>query len=408
MLTRSRRSLPHPRLRRGDLFGEALAAVVQRPARSVLTVLGTVLGVGAFVAIVGLTDTASAQISSSFNVLDATTVSVSAPAARTFPMNADETVDGLRGVRSSGVWWQLDLSKPVVSPVAGVVPGSSHDIGQTTGIFAVSPGFFAAAQAKATSGVFFNRFDSRTKQPVCVLGLALARQLGLQAHGPSSTLYINDLPFTVLGVMSATDDEPNMLLGALLPEGTALSLFGDNSGAEGAQMLIRTRLGAAQVVASEVPLVLDPQDPSAFKSVPPSNPQSLRDVVGRALGSLYLALAGLALVIGGVGIANTTLVSVLERVNEIGLRRALGALRRHIAVQFLAESTMLGLFGGLVGSCLGIGTVLIVAIARNWTAVMDPTVAFVAPAVGAATGLLAGIYPALRSAIIEPLNALRR
>lgn len=405
---RSPRRAARPRLRRADLFGEALAGVMQRPARSALTMLGTVLGVGAFVAILGFTETASAQISSSFNVLEATTVTVSAPTNYAFSADADHAVDGIHGVRSAGVWWQLRLSSPEVSSVAGVVPGSSEDIGQTTGIFAASPGFFAAANARASSGIFFNQFDSRTSQPVCVIGIGLAHQLGIEAGGAPTTVYINELPFTVLGVLGSTEDDPSMLLGIVLPEGTALRLFGAGSGADGGQMLIRTQLGAAQVVADEAPLALDPQNPATLSAVAPPNPQSLRSAVNRALGSLYLGLAGLALVIGGIGIANTTLVSVLERVNEIGLRRAMGALPRHIAVQFLAESTMLGLFGGLIGSCLGVGVVLMVAVMRDWTAVMDPLVAFMAPAVGAAAGLLAGLYPALRSAMIEPLSALRR
>lgn len=111
--------------------------------------------------------------------------------------------------------------------------------------------------------------------------------------------------------------------------------------------------------------------------------------------------------IGAVGIANTTLVSVMERAAEIGLRRALGARRRQVAAQFVTESTVLGLLGGLVGTSLGVLIVVLVTLVREWTAVVDPLVVLASPLAGALVGLLAGAYPALRAASIEPVDALR-
>jgi putative ABC transport system permease protein len=130
--------------------------------------------------------------------------------------------------------------------------------------------------------------------------------------------------------------------------------------------------------------------------------------VTSSLNAVFLALAGIALFVGAVGIANTTLVAVLERSGEIGLRRALGARPRHIAVQFLAESTALGLFGGLLGACLGVLAALAVSVYQHWTALVDPRIVLAAPAAGAIIGLLAGLYPALRASSIEPADALRR
>jgi putative ABC transport system permease protein len=113
-------------------------------------------------------------------------------------------------------------------------------------------------------------------------------------------------------------------------------------------------------------------------------------------------------VAGAFAIANTTLIGVLERTGEIGLRRALGGRRRHIASQFLAESTGLGLLGGLIGTSVGVLVVIVVALVRQWSAILEPWAVLPAPLVGAAVGLLAGLYPALRAAWIEPLEALRR
>jgi len=130
-------------------------------------------------------------------------------------------------------------------------------------------------------------------------------------------------------------------------------------------------------------------------------------IARRDLAGLFLILALISLLIGAVGIANTTLVAVLERTAEIGLRRAVGARPRHIAAQFLAESTALGTLGGLIGTCIGVGTVVIFAAAKHWTAVLDPAYTLPAPLIGSVVGFLAGAYPALRAARTSPLAALR-
>jgi ABC-type antimicrobial peptide transport system permease subunit len=122
---------------------------------------------------------------------------------------------------------------------------------------------------------------------------------------------------------------------------------------------------------------------------------------------LFLVLGGVSLLVGAIGIANVTLVSVLERVGEIGLRRALGAARRHVAAQFLMESTAMGLVGGIIGASMGVLLVVAISAARTWTPVLDPWVPLAAPLVGALTGLVAGLYPAIRASALEPVEALR-
>jgi putative ABC transport system permease protein len=122
---------------------------------------------------------------------------------------------------------------------------------------------------------------------------------------------------------------------------------------------------------------------------------------------VFLILGAIALLAGGLGIANVTLLSVMERVGEIGLRRALGATRRNIAQQFMVESVVIGLLGGLIGAALGIVAVVVVSITQEWTPILDPVVAIGSALLGAVVGLLAGLYPAMRASAIEPITALR-
>lgn len=404
-----------------DLIREALAGVIQRPGRSMLTILGTVLGVGAFVAVLGLTATASSQIGRQFSVLRATTVAVTDNSAQAvndaasaqppvaFPADADSRITRLNGALAAGVWWTVYFpSAPVIGASPDTKAGADADVGQTTTVFAASPGIFGAMQPELAQGMLFNSFHDRRGEPICVLGGAVAHRLGITQLETRPAVFINGRPFTVVGVISNTAQLPETLLGIIIPRTTAQTLYGPPRPSSPAQMLIRTRIGAGNLIAHQAPFALRPDRPAQLSAVAPPDPHNLHDKVGNDLTGLFLLLACICLVIGAVGIANTTFVAVLERTGEIGLRRALGARARHIASQFLAESTALGLLGGMVGTSLAVAAVLGVSLVQQWSAVLDPLTVLPAPFIGAATGLVAGLYPALRAASIEPQEALRR
>jgi putative ABC transport system permease protein len=394
------------------LTGEAIAGVLQRPGRSALTALGTVAGIGGFVAIVALSQTAAGQIGKEFNVQDATQVTVidtgarGSSASRTmdFPMNADALVDRIHGVLAAGVWWPVSTGNKAVT----ALPPSAGGAKVGLPVAAASPGALTASGARLAAGVLFNQFHEATAQDVAVLGKTAAAQLGISSLVNEPAIFIGGQPFTVVGILADDPRLPLLNLGVTVPESAALRLWGPPQSGDQAQMLIHTKLGAAQVVAEQAAVALRPDNPKLLTVTAPANPAQLKKSVTASFNAVFLALAGVALVIGAVGIANTTLVAVLERSSEIGLRRALGARPRHIAIQFLAESTALGLFGGLVGACLGVLVAIAVTIAEHWTALLDARIVFVAPAAGAIIGLLAGLYPALRASTIEPADALRR
>jgi putative ABC transport system permease protein len=198
--------------------------------------------------------------------------------------------------------------------------------------------------------------------------------------------------------------QPEMLGSVIIPEGTARNDFG--LAGPGA-VVIETRIGAASLIARQSPLALRPDNPKLLRVEFPPEPQRVRDTVQSDLNTTFLLLGGLSLIVGAIGIANITLVSVIERISEIGLRRAIGATRGHIALQFLLESTAMGLIGGILGASLGVLIVVAVSAYQGWTPVLDPEAPFLAPLVGGGIGLISGTYPAMRAARLEPIEAFR-
>ncbi|WP_327253264.1 ABC transporter permease [Streptomyces sp. NBC_01244] len=396
-----------------DNVSEALAGILQRPARSALTALGTVLGVGTFVAVLGLTATTSSQIDGRFNLLTATEVTVEDIARNKdpfagpgFPADADLRVERLGGVRHAGVFYTVRLDA-TAGRVRSAPVGGSDGGGDSTEVVAASPGALRAAVPTLAQGRLYDEYHSRTRQRVAVLGSSVAARLGITTLDTRPAVFIGSEPFAVIGIIEDVQRKSDLLLSVAVPRTTAEEIWGPPEG-DGTTMLIATDIGAARQVARLAPTALRPDHPEYLKSVPPPDPRTLRSGVTSDLEQLFLILAGICLVIGAVGIANTTLVAVLERTGEIGLRRALGARGRHITTQFLAESGVLGALGGLVGTSLGTLTVVGVAVFRDWTPVVHPGTVAVAPLLGLLTGVLAGLYPAWRAARIEPAEALRR
>jgi putative ABC transport system permease protein len=414
--------LPLPRLTVRDAAAEAVAGIVQRPGRAGLTMLGTVLGVGAFVAVLGLTATGAGQISRQFTVLEDTTVTVAdnglannvAPPGTNpaigFPADADAIADHINGVSAAGVWWPVALPEGTNFSASLALSGTAS---QTVNLVAASPGAVRAMVPAMVAGTPLSNYENDTAQHVAMLNTTTAATLGISAARLPShpAVFVNGIAYTVVGIYSSAQRVVSGDSGMLIPEKTALADYGNPEPGIGtyeeAQMVIATRTGAAQEVAREIAAAELPTDPHRLVVTPPQSPLKLQGEVNGDLAGLFLILALISLLIGAVGIANTTLVAVLERTGEIGVRRAVGARPRHIAAQFLAESMALGTLGGLIGTCIGVGIVVIFAATKNWTAVLNPAYTLPAPLIGTVVGLLAGAYPALRAARTSPLEALR-
>lgn len=396
-----------------DLLREVLAGLVRRPARAALTMLGTLLGVGAFVAVLGLTTTAAGQVGRDFSALAATTVTVTdagdgnpEDTRTSFTADARGRLVRLGGVVDAGVWFTPTVRPaPTISAVPPLHGGGAPRTGLS--LAAVDPGIFAVAGAEVVRGRIWDEFAQSRAEPVAVLGADAARALDIDRLDTQPVVFVNNRAYPVIGILAGFQRLPELAASVMIPTSTALATYGPPVEPR-ARMLIQTRLGAAQLIAGQAARALRPDNPALFTVAAPADPTALRGNVTARLNSLFLLLAGISLIIGAVGIANTTLVAVLERTAEIGLRRALGARPRHIAAQFLAESVATGALGGLIGTTLGIAVTVGTAAAHRWTPVLEPWTVLAAPLLGAAAGALAGLYPALRAARIEPAGALRR
>lgn len=397
-----------PRMSPRDLVGEAVAGLLARPARVALTVLGTVIGVGALVATLGLSKTASNQIVGRFDALSATDVVVSpstragGSGAAVLPWDSESRLLRLNGIAAAGTLADVDVRGALVRSVPINDPLAAGAI--QLPMKAASPGLFRAVHAELSTGRLFDAGHSRRADRVLVLGSNAARRLGIERVDQQPAVFVGDRLYAVIGLLSSVRRHASLLGSAIMPEGTARREFGLRAPA---LAQVETRIGAVELIVRQAPLALSPADPSLLKVASPPDPRQLRGEVKNDLNALFLLLGGVSLLVGAIGIANVTLVSVLERVGEIGLRRALGAGRRHIAAQFLLESTAMGLAGGIMGASLGTLVIVGVSATKTWTPVLDPWVPLGAPALGALIGLISGTYPSLRAAALEPVEALR-
>ncbi|HUX75646.1 MAG TPA: ATP-binding cassette domain-containing protein, partial [Anaerolineae bacterium] len=417
----SKRELSHPQKTRAntnpisrsgitlrDLFDEAIAGLFARPWRTALTMLGIVIGLTALVATIGLSRTASNRIIGRFDELAATEIFVTTKPVpdgakpEVLPWDAPVRLRQLNGVVAAGTLSPIDIGDALVSSSLVKDPQSQTDF--KLSVQAASPGLFTAVRADLETGRFPDQGHSDRADRIAVLGPGAALRLGIVGVEQLPAIAIGDNLYLVIGILRDVARQPDLLGSVIIPEGTARHDFGLSSPQI---VVVETQIGAASLIAQQAPLALRPDDPSVLKIASPPEPQRVRDAVQSDLNILFLLLGGLSLIVGAIGIANITLVSVMERTGEIGLRRSIGATRGHIAAQFLLESTSIGVIGGILGASFGILTVVAVSAYQVWTPVLDPAAPFLAPLVGGVIGLVSGTYPALRAARLEPVQALR-
>ncbi len=305
----------------------------------------------------------------------------------------------LAGVDAAGTLTRLrtqapDSTRPVTDPHGLPDP--------VLPVFAASVGLFAAVDARVT-GRTFDAGHVQRGDRVAVLGKDAAQRLGIGDLDYAPAVFVGGQALTVIGIVDDVSRHGELLDGIVVTDPTAAGLFGW-SGAS--TLVVDVAPNAADTIAREAPLAIAPADPASISATAPPTDTELRTHVQHDVSALLVVLGIVTLAAGGFGIANIMLLSVMERVGEIGLRRCLGATRSDLMTQFLVESAAIGLLGGIVGTSLGIVATMATALAHGWTPVVTPAL-LAAPLAGLVVGVAAGAFPAWRAGSLEPAEALR-
>ncbi len=400
------------RLSARDLVVEASHGIGARPGRLFLTILGTVLGIAALVVTMGMAQTGAGQIARQFDAVGATQAVARAAEAQTMggetrarttlPWDAPDRVTRLAGVEAAALLADVDVAGARISAVPIVDPTAVAAV--PPAVVATSPEVLAAVRATLATGRMFDGGHDARADRVVVLGPGAAERLAINRVDSQPSIFIGEDAYTVIGILDDSARRRDLLDAVVLPLGTARADFGLAAPGE---LQMRIAVGAGAVVADQVPVALSPNTPENVEvQAPPTGGELQRNIRGD-INIVFIALGGVALVVGGLGIANVTLLSVMERVGEIGLRRALGATRGQVATQFVVESVVVGLLGGLIGAALGVFVVVGVSAAQEWTPIIDMPLAIGSALLGGVIGLVAGAYPAIKAASLEPVAALR-
>jgi putative ABC transport system permease protein len=388
---------------------ESIVTLSRSPVRTMLNALGPALAIATATAVIGLSESAAGAVSNTFNALEATMVVFTnnspAPDPPDLTPAAERPLDRLNGVVTSGLVWQLGGQGTYFQ-----VRRTAEDTQRTyrLPVTAASANGLAVIGARILTGRLFDGGMDKRIDMVALLGSEAAGQLGISSVGMSPVIYVGNVPLTVIGIVDRAPLDPGALLGVIIPDSAAAALDGPQGALQDRQIVVHTKAGAAQLVGRQGAYAIDPYRPGDISPQVPVNPVQLRESVSASLTALLLAVACLTLAIGVIAIANMTLLSVISRRAEIGLRRSVGAAPKHIAVLVLSETGLTGTVGGLIGVSAGVLVIAILCASRQWAPVLTPWLLLAAPVGGTAAGFLAGIYPAWRASLVNPIEALQR
>ena len=391
------RSELHP----SDLVRTATIGARTRPLRAALSALGIMIGIGAMVAVLGLSESSKSELLAQLERLGTNLLTVQAGAGigRGDAVLPDESIDMV------GRIGPVESTAYVVDLDANVYRTDLIPEAQTGGIavMATEPNLLDAVNGTVAVGVFLN--DASAGLPAVVLGSVTAERLGIVSLAASPMIWLGDEWFVVVGILESLDLHPNLDRSALIGVEIAESLL--DSEDPPTTIYVRAQPEDVVAVANVLPATVNPEFPDQVNVTRPTDTLEVQEAADDTLTALFLGLGAVALLVGGVGIANVMVISVLERRSEIGLRRALGATRKHITYQFLSESVLLAGAGGVAGVLLGAVVTAAWASYQGWDTLV-PLVAVVGGLVAAlAIGAIAGLYPALRAAKLSPTEALR-
>jgi putative ABC transport system permease protein len=394
--------LQAPRLSLRELAANAILGLRSRRLRAALSALGIAIGIGAMVAVVGVSASSQADLLATIDRLGTNLLTV-AP-GQTF-LGSNES---LPATATGSI-----AHMPAVQGAAAVYGQSNLTVRRTpfvpaeqTGGITVDAADTALPQTVGTAvaqGRFLDPVSARF--PTVVLGAQAARTLQIETVTGRVQVFMGGTWFTVIGILRPALLDPNLDTTAFIGLPVAERLFGAQPNAS--EIYVRADVNQVTQTSNLLAATADPQTPDGVQVSRPSDALQARADAKGQFTTLLLGLGAVALLVGAIGIANIMVISVLERRGEIGLRRALGATRRHIRAQFLTESALLATLGGLAGLGLGVIATAVYAVAQHQPLVVPLYALVAAPVAGLAIGALAGLPPAAKAARLSPTEALR-
>ncbi|WP_046471604.1 ABC transporter permease [Allosalinactinospora lopnorensis] len=390
------------RLSAADLLRTGASGLRARPLRVVLSALGIAIGIAAMVAVVGISTSSRAELDARIARLG-TNLVTAAPDDSLFggkaklPQGAAARAEHIDGVRRASE----------VAQVTGVSVYRSDRIpeeesgGITT--YAADLGLLETLRVRMAEGEWLNAATS--EYPAVVLGAKAAEQLGVDRVGPDTRVLVGDEYHSAVGVLAPAELAPELDRAVLVGWDAA----SDRLAMDGHPTTVYVRADPERMsgVRDLLGRTLNPQRPHEVKVSRPSDALQAQEAVDQTFIGLLLGLGGVALLVGGVGVANTMVISVLERRSEIGLRRALGATRGQIRGQFLVEAMALSALGGVSGTVLGALVTAGYALSQGWLVAIPPWALVGGAGDPVPIGALAGLLPAVRAARTSPTRALR-
>jgi putative ABC transport system permease protein len=383
-----------------DLLGVAAAGLFSRKARTALIIAGPLLGVAALVGVIGLTDSAKGDVQATLQALGTNLLVVTANGQnQKLPSGSLDRVRHVASVTS--VASSTALTNIAVTDTDTARP---EEQSAATQVRAVDPSLPQVVSARLRWGRFLNAWDIASGDRAAVVGADLAAVYGI-VPGDVRTILLNGRPYAVVGVLEPVPLLSDLDTSVMITRTAATSDWGDDG--TPSTLYVRVREGTTRATAQSLPTAITYGGPGNPVVSVPSDLLSARAQIDTTLRNTGLAMAALALLVGGLGIANVMSISVIQRQAEIGIRRAVGHSRFLIGAQFFAEALFVGVIGGVLGILSGAGFVAAVALARGWVLVIEPWVAVTGMAVAVSVAVVAGIYPAMKAARLEPLATLR-